>query len=123
MSCGSILCMFETSKLGHLRIVFNFFVCQNTTISQTHCYAGDAFSIWSFQNLFIFEQETSKRQLCAVKNTPFVVLLLFEDTLLTAPAPIEILEVDVSDSVQFHGHLKGKAKLPSKTLGVLSRTK
>ncbi|XP_063545771.1 uncharacterized protein LOC134753763 [Cydia strobilella] len=44
-------------------------------------------------------------------------------TPLTAAASIGILGVDISSEVQFRGHLEGKAKLASKKLGVLNRSR
>ncbi|XP_013162491.1 PREDICTED: uncharacterized protein LOC106113978 [Papilio xuthus] len=64
-------------------------------------------------------------QVCAItaKKQPFVVDIRFEGTPLVASASISILGVDISNDVQFRGHLEDKAKLASKKLGVLSRAK
>ncbi|CAK1584849.1 unnamed protein product [Parnassius mnemosyne] len=80
-------------------------------------------SDWGRLNLVQFNPQ--KTQVCAftAKKNPFVVSPQFQGTPLAASASIGILGVDISNSVQFRGHLEGKAKLASKKLGVLSRAR
>ncbi|CAK1582304.1 unnamed protein product [Parnassius mnemosyne] len=80
-------------------------------------------SDWGRLNLVQFNPQ--KTQVCAftAKKNPFVVSPQFQSTPLAASGSIGILGVDISNSVQFCGHLEGKAKLASKKLGVLSRAR
>ncbi|XP_063540969.1 uncharacterized protein LOC134749894 [Cydia strobilella] len=80
-------------------------------------------SEWGRLNLVRFNP--AKTQVCAftAKKLEFVVSPRFESTPLTAAASIGILGVDISSEVQFRGHLEGKAKLASKKLGVLNRSR
>ncbi|CAK1578575.1 unnamed protein product [Parnassius mnemosyne] len=75
--------------------------------------------------LVTFIRHNNKTQVCAftAKKNPFVVSPQFQGTPLAASASIGILGVDISNSVQFRGHLEGKAKLASEKLGVLSRAR
>ncbi|RVE40593.1 hypothetical protein evm_014757, partial [Chilo suppressalis] len=101
-------------------------------IDGIHCYADDStvetllnrVTNWGRLNLVQFTP--TKTQVCAftAKKIPFVVSPLFENTPLTASATsIGILGVDISSDVQFRDHLEGKAKLASKKLGVLNRSR
>ncbi|CAH2092027.1 unnamed protein product [Euphydryas editha] len=78
---------------------------------------NEGVSQWRLFNLIQFKP--NKKQVCAFAAKT----LQFEGTPLTASASIGILGVDTSRNVQFRGHLKGKAKLASKKLGVLGRVK
>ncbi|CAK1599533.1 unnamed protein product [Parnassius mnemosyne] len=77
-------------------------------------------SDWGRLNLVQFNSQ--KTQICAItaKKNPFVLSPQFQGTPLAASASIRILGVDISNSLQFRGHLEEKAKLASKKLGVLS---
>ncbi|CAF4953808.1 unnamed protein product [Pieris macdunnoughi] len=69
-------------------------------------------SDWGRLNLVQFNPK--KTQVCAFLPLKTLWSLLpFEDTLLKASASIGILGVDISNNVQFRGHLEGKAKLAS----------
>lgn len=83
----------------------------------------DQVSDWGRRNLVQFNP--NKTQVCAftTKRKPFEVSPLFENTRLTNSSKIGILGVDISNSIQFCGHLEEKAKTASKKLGVLSRAR
>lgn len=80
-------------------------------------------SEWGRLNLVQFNP--SKTQVCAftAKKSPFVVAPQFQNVALAINQTISILGVDISNDVQFRGHLEGKAKLASKKLGVLNKAK
>lgn len=80
-------------------------------------------SDWGRLNLVRFNP--SKTQVCAftAKKIPWVAFPNFESTPLNASATIGILGIDISSEVQFRDHLEGKAKLASKKLGVLNRSR
>lgn len=80
-------------------------------------------SEWGRLNLVQFNP--TKTQVCvfSAKKAPFVVAPQFQNTSLTITKSIGILGVDISSDVQFRGHLESKAKLASKKLGVLNRSK
>lgn len=96
--------------------------CRKTLVSEIELSLARV-SEWGRLNLVQFNP--LKTQVCAftTKRTPFTVLPRFENTLLSASAAIGILGVDISSEVQFRDHLEGKAKLASKKLGVLNRSK
>ena len=78
---------------------------------------------WGRLNLVEFNP--SKTQICAfsAKKDPFVILPQFQGTTLPISKSIGILGIDISADVRFRSHLEGKAKLASKKLGVLNRSK
>ncbi|XP_026326736.1 uncharacterized protein LOC113235292 [Hyposmocoma kahamanoa] len=81
-------------------------------------------SVWGRQNLVRFNP--TKTQVCAfsAKKTPFVIAPKFQGTPLHLTSnSIGILGVDISNEVQFRGHLENKAKMASKKIGVLNRAK
>lgn len=83
----------------------------------------DRISEWGRLNLVQFNP--SKTQVCAftTKKIAWVVSPHLGNTSINASASIGILGVHISSDVQFRGHLEGKAKLASKKLGVLNRSK
>ncbi|XP_045459271.1 uncharacterized protein LOC123669724 [Melitaea cinxia] len=78
-------------------------------------------SEWGRRNLVQFNP--SKTQVCAftAKKTPFSVAPCFQKTSLNITKSIGILGVDITNEVQFRGHLESKAKLAAKKLGVLNK--
>lgn len=80
-------------------------------------------SNWGRDNLVEFNPK--KTQVCAfsAKKTLFVPAPQFQGTPLTISMSIGILGVDISNDVQIRGQLEGKAKLASKKLSVLNRSK
>ncbi|CAF4937092.1 unnamed protein product [Pieris macdunnoughi] len=111
---------FYTGRAGTSRAVVDEY--RNKLVSEVETLLRGV-SDWGRQNLVQFNPK--KTQVCAfsAKKTPFVATPLFENTLLKATASIGILGVDISNDVQFRGHLEGKAKLASKKLGVLSKAR
>ncbi|CAF4908224.1 unnamed protein product [Pieris macdunnoughi] len=111
---------FYTGRAGISRAVVDEY--RNKLVSEVETLLRGV-SDWGRLNLVQFNPK--KTQVCAfsAKITPFVATPLFEDTLLKASASIGILGVDISNNVQFRGHLEGKAKLASKKLGVLSKAR
>lgn len=100
----------------------NVIECRNKLVSEVENTLSKV-SDWGRRNLVQFNP--SKTQVCAftAKKLPLVVSPHFENTPLSISASIGILGVDISSDVQFRGHLQGKAKLASKKLGVLSRSR
>ncbi|CAG5032880.1 unnamed protein product [Parnassius apollo] len=87
--------------------------CRDKLVSEVESLL-DRVSDWGRLNLVQFNPQ--KTQVCALtaKKNPFVVSPQFQGTPLVASASIGILGVDISNDVQFRGHLEGKAKLASK---------
>lgn len=100
----------------------NVIESRNKLVSEIETSLGEV-SDWGRLNLVQFNP--TKTQVCAftAKKIPFVVSPSFESTPLTAAANIGILGVDISSGVQFRGHIEGKAKLASKKLGVLNKSR
>jgi hypothetical protein len=96
--------------------------CRNKLVSDIEASLEEV-SEWGRLNLVRYNP--TKTQVCAftAKKSAFVAAPHFESTPLTATATIGVLGVDISSEVQFCGHLEGKAKLASKKLGVLNRSK
>ncbi|CAF4864413.1 unnamed protein product [Pieris macdunnoughi] len=105
--------IFYTGRAGISRAVVDEY--RNKLVSEVETLLRGV-SDWARLNLVQFNPK--KTQVCAFspKKTAFVATPLFEDTLLKASASIGLLGVDISNNVQFRGHLKGKAKLASKSL-------
>ena len=57
------------------------------------------------------------------KKIPFVVLSVFQSTLLIAAPSLSTLGFSVSSDCQYHDYLESKAKLAPKKLGVINRAR
>ncbi|CAG4975733.1 unnamed protein product [Colias eurytheme] len=98
------------------------FECRNKLVSSIET-SLEKVSEWGKLNLVEFNP--NKTQVCAfsAKRSPFVHSPRFQNTPLNISPSIGILGVDISSDVQFRGHLEEKAKLASKKLGVLNRSR